>query len=57
VRNLRQMRAFYIAWPKQQTLSAGSDAGSPVTFAAANRQTLSADSGLAVSFPLPWSHY
>jgi predicted nuclease of restriction endonuclease-like (RecB) superfamily len=63
VRNLRQMRAFYMAWPNRQTLSADSETARPVKRVkpargvARIRQTLSAESGPASSFPLPWSHY
>ncbi|HEX4166797.1 MAG TPA: PDDEXK nuclease domain-containing protein [Bryobacteraceae bacterium] len=49
-RNVWQMRQFYLAWPNPQTLSAVSDPGSIL-------QTLSAESGPAPQFPLPWSHY
>jgi predicted nuclease of restriction endonuclease-like (RecB) superfamily len=60
VRNLRQMRSFYMAWSNRQTLSAELDAGGRRNLATAIRQTASAESAgssLAVSFPLPWSHY
>jgi predicted nuclease of restriction endonuclease-like (RecB) superfamily len=57
VRNLRQMRAFYMAWPNRQTLSAESEAVKPAKVVARIRQTLSAGSGPSTSFPLPWSHY
>jgi hypothetical protein len=60
VRNLRQMRAFYIGWPNRQAVSADSAAGEPRRAAPAIRQTPSAESGPsspAVPFPLPWSHY
>jgi predicted nuclease of restriction endonuclease-like (RecB) superfamily len=57
VRNLRQMRAFYMAWPNRQTLSADSETVNPTKVVARIRQTLSAGSGPASSFPLPWSHY
>ncbi len=56
VRNLRQMRAFYLAWPNRQTLSAGSEVG-PIKATTAIRQTPSAETGPSASFPLPWSHY
>lgn len=49
-RNVWQMRQFYLAWPNPQTPSAQSDSGSIL-------QTLSAESGAAPQFPLPWSHY
>jgi hypothetical protein len=58
-RNLRQMRAFYIAWPNRQALSADS-AVDPARVSPAIRQTSSAESDQArsaISFPLPWSHY
>lgn len=57
VRNLRQMRAFFTGWPNRQTLSADFKALEPTMVAAAIRQTASAESGQAASFPLPWSHY
>ncbi len=50
--NLRQMRAFHLAWPPeyiQQTVSADS-------FGRHNDQT-SRVSALAEAFPLPWSSY
>ena len=57
VRNLRQMRAFYVAWPNRQTLSAES-ASPPTKSPAAMRQNPSAESGASgPTFPLPWSHY
>ncbi len=54
-RNLRQMRQFYLMWPKRQTLSAVSVDSGTVEIP----QTLSAKfaPGLAPIFPLPWSHY
>ncbi|WP_394828080.1 YhcG family protein [Pendulispora albinea] len=58
VRNLRQMRAFYTAWPNRQTLSADSETARPTKLVPRIRQTLSAESGpSSVSFSLPWSHY
>ena len=57
VRNLRQMRAFYMAWPNRQTLSADSEAVNPGKVVARIRQTLSAGSGPSTTFSLPWSHY
>lgn len=49
-RNIRQMRLFYLGWPKPRTVSAEwVDAGI--------RQTPSAKSGAWPQFPLPWSHY
>lgn len=53
VRNVWQMKAFHIAWPISQTLSAESE-GSKIL------QTLSAESTLssiAANFSLPWSAY
>lgn len=53
LRNLWQMKAFYLAWPILQTPSAESEARG-------NLQTLSAESSLtsvASRFPLPWSAY
>ena len=53
LRNVEQMKAFYLAWPIPQTLSAElEDEG--------KLQTLSAESSLtiiATRFPLPWSAY
>jgi predicted nuclease of restriction endonuclease-like (RecB) superfamily len=49
-RNLEQMRAFYLAWPNPQTLSAESV---PTSIS----QTPSANSGLRPHFRLAWSHY
>ena len=53
IRNVWLMKAFYLAWPNMQTLSAESeDGGIP--------QTVSAESSLASitsRFPLPWSAY
>jgi hypothetical protein len=57
VRNLRQMRVFYMAWPNRQTLSADSEAVTSPKVVARIRQTLSAGSGPSTPFPLPWSHY
>ena len=53
LRNIWQMKAFYLAWPIPQTLSAELEGGG-------NLQTLSAESSLnnvASRFPLPWSVY
>ena len=53
VRNLWQMRTFFLSWQKVQTLSAESESRQKV-------QTLSAESSLnliASHFPLPWSAY
>lgn len=50
--NLRQMRAFHLAWPPeriQQTLSAESSRG--------HNDPASRVSALAEAFPLPWSSY
>lgn len=49
-RNLEQMRLFYLAWPKPQTVPTESALPSI-------SQTLSAKSALWPQFPLPWSHY
>lgn len=54
-RNLAQMRAFYIAWPILQTVSAKS-AARRLPSSARISQTVSAKS-LAPELPLPWSHY
>lgn len=59
VRNLRQMRAFYLAWEIRQTPSAESVSSGRI------RQTVSAESvtpeatlaTIASSFPLTWSAY
>lgn len=65
-RNVRQMKAFYLAWPIVQTLSAESAGGEIAQAAPANSQdgeivqTVSAESslaGIAERFPLPWSAY
>jgi predicted nuclease of restriction endonuclease-like (RecB) superfamily len=53
VRNVWQMKAFYLAWPIPQTVSAQSE-GREIL------QTVSAESpfsSIASSFPLPWSAY
>jgi predicted nuclease of restriction endonuclease-like (RecB) superfamily len=53
VRNVWQMKAFYLAWPKPQTMSAESEEGKIL-------QTASAESflsSIANRFPLPWSAY
>ena len=53
VRNVWQMKAFYLAWPIPQTMSAESEEGKIL-------QTVSAESflsSLANRFPLPWSAY
>ena len=53
VRNVWQMKAFYLAWPTPQTTSAESE-GREIL------QTVSAESSLskiASCFPLPWSAY
>ena len=53
VRNVWQMKAFYLAWPIPQTVSAQSE-GREIL------QTVSAESpfsSIATSFPLPWSAY
>ena len=53
VRNVWQMKAFYLAWPIPQTASADSEDRQIL-------QTVSAESSLSIiarSFPLPWSAY
>ena len=53
IRNVWLMKAFYLAWPNMQTLSAESEGGGIP-------QTVSAESSLAsitFRFPLPWSAY
>ena len=53
IRNVWQMKAFYLAWPILQTLSAESEFSG-------NLQTVSAESSLASiasRFSLPWSAY
>ena len=53
VRNVWQMKAFYLAWPTPQTMSAESE-GREIL------QTVSAESflsNIASCFPLPWSAY
>ena len=53
VRNVWNMKAFYLAWPIPQAASAESESSG-------NLQTVSAESSLtsiASRFPLPWSAY
>ena len=53
LRNVWQMKTFYLAWPILQMSSGESEGGG-------NPQTVSAESslsGVAVRFPLPWSAY
>lgn len=53
IRNVSQMKAFYLGWPTPQTPSAESEGGGIL-------QTASAESSLtsiASRFPLPWSAY
>ena len=53
LRNVSQMKAFYVAWPIPQAASAELEGGG-------NLQTASAESSLtrvASRFPLPWSAY
>ena len=62
-RNLWQMRAFYLAWPLQGTVSAKSPSSPASPRAGRIVQTLSAQLLGALAkectarFPLPWSHY
>ena len=65
-RNVRQMKAFYLAWPNVQTLSANSESGEILQTPSAQSesgkilQTVPAESslaGIAERFPLPWSAY
>jgi predicted nuclease of restriction endonuclease-like (RecB) superfamily len=62
-RNLWQMRAFYLAWPLQGTVSAKSSSSPATVRAGRIVQTLSAQllgalaKECATRFPLPWSHY
>jgi hypothetical protein len=58
MRNLEQMRRFYLAWPIPQAASAESRAGPAGVIA----QTASAGlplkmATIAARLPLPWSHY
>ena len=53
LRNVWQMKAFYLAWPILQTASAESEGrGIPPTVSAESSLT-----GIASRFPLPWSAY
>jgi predicted nuclease of restriction endonuclease-like (RecB) superfamily len=62
VRNLEQMRRFYLAWTNPQTVSANS-ASKALEPMSRKSQTASAKSSGTASpsgapgFPLPWSHY
>jgi predicted nuclease of restriction endonuclease-like (RecB) superfamily len=62
-RNLWQMRAFYLAWPLQGTLSVKSPVSPAPARAGRIVQTPSAQllgalaKECAARFPLPWSHY
>jgi DUF1016 N-terminal domain len=62
-RNLWQMRAFYLIWPLQATVSAKSSSSPATARASRIVQTLSAQllgalaKECAARFPLPWSHY
>lgn len=59
IRNLEQMRLFYLTWVIPQTVSAQSQKQLTTT-AAKKSQTVSAQIGwteLAQAFPLPWSAY
>ncbi|MHC4514065.1 MAG: DUF1016 N-terminal domain-containing protein [Planctomycetota bacterium] len=50
-RSIRKMRQFYLTWPQVDAASLEVSAGCEIW------PTASAESGLARSFPLPWSHY
>ncbi len=52
-RNVWQMKAFYLAWPILQTLSAESENGEILQTASAESSLISITS----HFPLPWSAY
>jgi predicted nuclease of restriction endonuclease-like (RecB) superfamily len=55
IRNLRSFRAFYLAWPIRQTLSAeSSKAKSPQSSVRFQKLGFAE---LPQAFPLPWSHY
>ena len=62
-RNLWQMRAFYLAWPLQGTVSAKFPCSPATARAGRIVQTVSAQllstlaKKCAARFPLPWSHY
>jgi predicted nuclease of restriction endonuclease-like (RecB) superfamily len=59
-RNLRSFRAFYLAWPIRQTLSAESVAKQIRLTPSAKSEMLSRKldlPALAEAFPLSWSHY
>ena len=53
LRNVWQMKAFYLAWPILQTLSAESESGEILQTASAESSLISITS----HFPLPWSAY
>ncbi len=55
-RNLAQMRAFHLAWPILQTLSAKSGDARRLPNSSEISQTVSAKSATP-ALPLPWSHY
>ncbi|HEX2569315.1 MAG TPA: PDDEXK nuclease domain-containing protein [Polyangia bacterium] len=62
VRNLEQMRRFYLAWPNPQTASANSAPKGPKSTSrksqtASAKSSATASVGAAPRFPLPWSHY
>ena len=59
VRNLEQMRGFYLRWPISQTPSAKSPHVSGLGQKSPISQTVPAKSVEAIQprFPLPWSHY
>jgi predicted nuclease of restriction endonuclease-like (RecB) superfamily len=62
-RNLWQMRAFYLAWPLLETMSAKSPTSMATARAGPIVQTVSAQLSKALAkqcaacLPLPWSHY
>jgi hypothetical protein len=62
-RNLWQMRAFYLAWPLLETVSAKSPTSTATARAGPIVQTVSAQLAKALAkecaarLPLPWSHY
>lgn len=55
--NLRQMRAFYLAWPQSKIRQTVSGESSTAIFSNAIEAVSSRIGALAAGFPLPWSAY
>jgi predicted nuclease of restriction endonuclease-like (RecB) superfamily len=55
--NLRQMRAFYLAWPERQIRQTVSGKSSLALFFNSIGEPYSSIDALATVFPLPWSAY